>query len=448
MMLKLMNNKGSVLILVVFGMLIAFFLGTVLLEVSTIEFAMANNQVDGIKAYYIAEAGVNKAIASFMHNAELLQSLPDILKNVGDTMTLEIGEAFGGGSFSDVDVKLIERTEKFIIIELVASGTFNNAKRELVTQGQLNFDYNVNSQFMDSKTAVICVEQFTTSSGFIYVDGNVFSFGGIECGWNSTIKGDTFGYDAVSVVQGTVDGDLYGTRDVSLGWGANVGGDVTGRGTITIAGGNDVGGDVFGSGEVTLDWDADVAGSVKSLNKLNLNGGNDIGGEVFSSKDMILSEQCKIAGNAISLGMLTMTGAVTIGGDCFSEGNMKLNQQCKVAGNVVTRGNLTLTGAVTVSGDCFSAGNINSDWNKTINGKLVSYGTFTDGGGSKYNSGIWGRSVVMKSSGTTVIGPDSKPIKYIDSFQTESWLPFNNLAQKFLKALCRIFRIFRIILMM
>jgi hypothetical protein len=88
-----------------------------------------------------------------------------------------------------VGVKLIEKTNDYIIIELAASGTFNNAKIALVTQGQLNYDYNVASQFMASDTAVICVEQFTTRNGFIYVDSNVFSFGGIDCGWNSTIRG-------------------------------------------------------------------------------------------------------------------------------------------------------------------------------------------------------------------------------------------------------------------
>jgi hypothetical protein len=42
---------------------------------------------------------MNKAIASFMHDAELLQSLPDSLKNVGDTMTLNIEKLSEGEVF-------------------------------------------------------------------------------------------------------------------------------------------------------------------------------------------------------------------------------------------------------------------------------------------------------------------------------------------------------------
>jgi hypothetical protein len=125
-MYKQMNNKGSALVLVVFAMLISFFLGIALLEVSTVEFAMANNHVDGVKADYIAEAGMNKAIASFMYNTELLQELPVLLENIGDTFTLEIGESFAGGSFSDAEIKLIDKAKEYIIIELTTFGTYRD----------------------------------------------------------------------------------------------------------------------------------------------------------------------------------------------------------------------------------------------------------------------------------------------------------------------------------
>ena len=119
-MYKQMNNKGSALVLVVFAMLISFFLGIALLEVSTVEFAMANNHVDGVKADYIAEAGMNKAIASFMYNTELLQELPVLLENIGDTFTLEIGESLPGQF--DAEIKLIDKAKEYIIIELTTFG--------------------------------------------------------------------------------------------------------------------------------------------------------------------------------------------------------------------------------------------------------------------------------------------------------------------------------------
>jgi hypothetical protein len=338
MILKLMNSKGSALILVVFAMLIAFFLGTALLEVSTIEFAMANNQVDGIKAYYIAEAGMNKAIASFMHDAELLQSLPDILKNVGDTMTLEIGEAFAGGNFSDVDVKLIERTDKYIIIELVASGTFNNAKRELVTQGQLNFDYNVKSQFMDSNTAIICVEQFSTSSSEIFVDGNIFSFGGIYLGWAFTGTGDVFGYADVTVY-GKVTGDVFGTNNITTGSKAVINGSLTGRGTITIGDNNKIGGDVFASGKITTNWNPEIEGSVKSL---------------AANETMTIS------------GRDPGTTSKTVGGDVFSLGIISTGSDCKILGNVFGAKDVTIGYNAYVQQNVFSLKKIDGGYQGTI----------------------------------------------------------------------------------
>jgi predicted acyltransferase (DUF342 family) len=392
-MYKQMNNKGSALVLVVFAMLISFFLGIALLEVSTVEFAMANNHVDGVKADYIAEAGMNKAIASFMYNTELLQELPVLLENIGDTFTLEIGESFAGGSFSDAEIKLIDKAKEYIIIELTTFGTYHHAQRGITCQGKLNFSYNQADQFMASNTAVICKEEFTTESGLIYVDGHVFCEGGISLGWNSTVLGDVFGYGNVHLENGTVQGDLYGTKDVFLGWNAHVTGDVTGRGMITVDGGNQIGGTVFGSENILLKWDADVAGNVKSLSTVTLEGKNQIGGDVFSSQHIdIIDGQCDIVGDLISLGSIMMNGANTIRRDCFALGDMDFA------------------------------------WNEKIDGRVICYETFTDGGGSQYKSGIWGRNVVMEEWGTVVSG-STKPIKYVDQFYTDNDT-YRNLAEK------------------
>jgi predicted acyltransferase (DUF342 family) len=391
-MYKQMNNKGSALVLVVFAMLISFFLGIALLEVSTVEFAMANNHVDGVKADYIAEAGMNKAIASFMYNTELLQELPVLLENIGDTFTLEIGESFAGGSFSDAEIKLIDKAKEYIIIELTTFGTYHHAQRGITCQGKLNYSYNQADQFMASNTAVICKEEFTTESGLIYVDGHVFCEGGISLGWNSTVLGDVFGYGNVHLENGTVQGDLYGTKDVFLGWNAHVTGDVTGRGMITVDGGNQIGGTVFGSENILLKWDADVAGNVKSLSTVTLEGKNQIGGDVFSSQHIDIDGQCDIVGDLISLGSIMMNGANTIRRDCFALGDMDFA------------------------------------WNEKIDGRVICYETFTDGGGSQYKSGIWGRNVVMEEWGTVVSG-STKPIKYVDQFYTDNDT-YRNLAEK------------------
>jgi predicted acyltransferase (DUF342 family) len=391
-MYKQMNNKGSALVLVVFAMLISFFLGIALLEVSTVEFAMANNHVDGVKADYIAEAGMNKAIASFMYNTELLQELPVLLENIGDTFTLEIGESFAGGSFSDAEIKLIDKAKEYIIIELTTFGTYHHAQRGIICQGKLNFSYNQADQFMASNTAVICKEEFTTESGLIYVDGHVFCEGGISLGWNSTVLGDVFGYGNVHLENGTVQGDLYGTKDVFLGWNAHVTGDVTGRGMITVDGGNQIGGTVFGSENILLKWDADVAGNVKSLSTVTLEGKNQIVGDVFSSQHIDIDGQCDIVGDLISLGSIMMNGANTIRRDCFALGDMDFA------------------------------------WNEKIDGRVICYETFTDGGGSQYKSGIWGRNVVMEEWGTVVSG-STKPIKYVDQFYTDNDT-YRNLAEK------------------
>jgi len=400
--MRRLNDKGSALVLVVFTMLIVFFLGFALLEVSTIDFAMSNNQVDGVKAYYIAEAGMNKVIASLLYNQDLQQQMSDTLQNVGDTMVLSVAESFGGGSFTDGQVKLKSKTTENKVIEIEISGSYSNAVKKLVAQGRMSFGQM--DQFIASDTAVICVEQFSTKNGSLYVDGNVFSLGGIDCGWGSTIKGDTFGYGNVSVVQGTVDGNLYGTGNVYLGWNANVAGDVTGRGAITVDGGNDIGGEVFGSGAVWLKWDADVGGSVKSLSSIKMEGANNVEGDIFGVGLVELDGQSEIAEGVISLNNLILGGANDIYGNLFASGTVSLGNDDDINGCLTALGNLTMTGANNITGDVLSFGTLTTGGSSIFEGNVYGANNIDMGWSSQVTGNVLGNQKVTIDGSSTVNG--------------------------------------------
>ena len=76
----------------------------------------------------------------------------------------------------------------------------------------------------------------------------------------------------------------------------------------------------------------------------------------------------------------------------------------------------------------FALGDMDFCMNEKIDGRVICYETFTDGGGSQYKSGIWGRNVVMEEWGTVVSG-STKPIKYVDQFYTDNDT-YRNLAEK------------------
>lgn len=126
------NEKGSALILVTFTMIIIFLLGTALLDLSFGEFTIAHNQVDQLKAYYIAEAGIEKALV----NVEI----DDIKEqSVGYSVNLTVGEnSFGEGKFDDVRLTLMDKGPQDVIVRLKSTGYCNGAKKDVLVKAKIS----------------------------------------------------------------------------------------------------------------------------------------------------------------------------------------------------------------------------------------------------------------------------------------------------------------------
>ena len=70
-----MREKGSITLFAVFGLFVLMLLGMALLEITNIEFQMSQSMLDRVRAYYMAEAGMEKALAKIKHNPLFLQDL-------------------------------------------------------------------------------------------------------------------------------------------------------------------------------------------------------------------------------------------------------------------------------------------------------------------------------------------------------------------------------------
>lgn len=123
-----MKSKGSVIILAAFAMVIIMILGTGLIAISGQEFLMANNYADRIKAYYLAEAGMQKALAMIANDANFLERL-----NINGTVA-DGEDPFAGitaprdhGSFSNVILKAKEQVGETITAILAVTGRCNDA---------------------------------------------------------------------------------------------------------------------------------------------------------------------------------------------------------------------------------------------------------------------------------------------------------------------------------
>jgi len=185
-----MNDRGSAVVLAAFTMIILFFLGTALIDVSRVEFTMADNHAAEVKCYYIAEAGIEKALAQLRMDQTFLKDIMDL--DPGESLTLATAESFGGGNFSDTGITLKSKDADFCIVDLECRGYFENASRairvqaKIFTNGLLPFEDMISIGSVDSKKGQI------TGSEDIIAD---FTFRDYVYIKTCTIIGDVTGYD-------------------------------------------------------------------------------------------------------------------------------------------------------------------------------------------------------------------------------------------------------------
>src|SRR5690554_4732512 len=80
-MVKLKNEKGGVLVLTLMTTIVLSVLGLAMLPLTVMEYKSSHHFSDFEKAYYIAEAGIEEAIAELNHNWDY-SGTPS--KNLGD----------------------------------------------------------------------------------------------------------------------------------------------------------------------------------------------------------------------------------------------------------------------------------------------------------------------------------------------------------------------------
>ena len=223
----MMNEKGSTVVLVTFAMMIVFLLGTALVNTSRVEFLTSQNYADEVKAYYIAEAGMEKALAMLRMDQSLLKEI--VSMNVGSSKILPVGEDFGEGSFREVPVKVTEKSDSFCTIELESVGNLKRAERKVLVQAKIFYD---NILFFEEGISIGSVagkKGTITGSEDIMAD---FTFRDKVVIKTCTIEGNVKGYDVVVENSARVKGNVEYVNSISGE--ANITGTVTQIDSIDI----------------------------------------------------------------------------------------------------------------------------------------------------------------------------------------------------------------------
>lgn len=209
-------------------------------------------------------------------------------------------------------------------LTLVVGGNFTtqgSLVAQLQVSGSRTAIFNSGSSITGSIT--MGTGTLTLASSNVTVDGSITSSGALLVGAAARINGPV---SAASVTD-TSSSAVYGSSitassgAVSLGYGASVAGDIRaegGSGSITLAGGNNVGGLISTSGTFTLlGSSSTIAGSIKAAVVMALGAsGSSIGGGVEATA------------GAINLG----GSSLTVGGDAVATGIISLGYNSRVHG--------------------------------------------------------------------------------------------------------------------
>ncbi|ATW23997.1 hypothetical protein [Candidatus Formimonas warabiya] len=423
-----MNDKGSTLVVVVFTMLIVLFLGTGLLEISTMDFMMSNNQVDAIKAYYIAEAGMNKAIAALRHD-QVTQSTILGLKESNLPYTLPLGEDFGAtenheGNFSIMVTKLgLDPGNKWRKLILSSTGKYDKAKRVILSEVQMNIGGGV-SPFLSSGVAVISDGKVTTNNeckitGNVYAKGNidigsskaringsVFGYGdSTRIGSNDRITGDLMSSGTVNLDSPTfIDGDLLGSVKVSINSYSHIGGDVQSQNIDDSGSDCIVEGNLYGIQNVKTGSNWNVSKDLFSSGTVTTGSSSTIQGNLYGKRDISLGSGTHIGGNIQGKQLVTLNSNAYTDKNLYGQSNVTLESSAKVTGDLLSSGNVTLKSSAKVIQNLYSSQNIFLESSAKANGGIQGEGTVSLGSSAGTEGSIFARGGISIGSSGSVLG--------------------------------------------
>lgn len=110
--MSIKNNSGSALLMVIIFVLVLIILGTAMLSATITEYRMEKAYRDSVKAYYLAEAGLEKVIYSI---AEMDEIVPEELLNKTWEMEREDRDLLNPGEEGDFTVVV----EEIILVDTV-----------------------------------------------------------------------------------------------------------------------------------------------------------------------------------------------------------------------------------------------------------------------------------------------------------------------------------------
>jgi len=325
------NEKGQALILVIGILAIVALLTSAALVYSKGQSFNAIRQKKQMQAYYIADAGITKAI-------EKIKSNPDTYLQKTNNFDNLNNQNYGGGKI--ISLTLSDPDNE--VYTLTSIGKYPNPDDHLSAE----------PSFLSTKTIEAKIKWVP--------GGTIPPGGGVQPGGESYFGKGIWTNQLTVNNAGRFESSVYCTGNVVVNNSLWIGKDneprdIHANGNITLNNACKIWGDIFAKGIINLRNGDSVSKKIQSLSDIELGNGNEVKNAVLSHGNINIT-------NGSKFNQLQANGKITLGNgvmvnDMVKAGNdLYLDNGNKVNASVWTMGNLTMINGNTIEGSAWVHG--------------------------------------------------------------------------------------------
>lgn len=354
-MIVVRDNRGQGIALVIILTAFIFLMGSAAVALSTSLRRNAGLEIRQKKAYYIAEAGIKKAI--FLVRSGQLPL--EYLDSGGEVNLVpdHIPSDYASGLIDHVKVSRESGKESEIIIFIESLGIYKGARCTLQTRIKvaMSLDFEMGLWISSSIEKPSLISPGSRILSQLYTSGPL-SFSG------NTVNGDLYtGDDLVLVGDTYLTGDIKGCENFKAGPNCRVDGNVLVKGGVEVDDDASIEGDIRAAGDVIV-HKAYIGGSIWSNGEILVDqAGGQVEGGIYPGQSMELSVALPSfpevdlsyfhrGADKVFKGLQVCQGSLKLDGLTFIDGDLE------IAGDYRGKGIIVVDGAVSITGDLLTVG--------------------------------------------------------------------------------------------
>lgn len=428
----LYNQKGYALIIVLMMTIVLFFIGSAALTMGGSVRKTALLETEQKKAYYIAEAGIEKAVDKAKRESAWVESLA--LNSEYNLVPDVIPAGYADGNLVHVKVRKEFFNESKTVLSIESKGQYRDVYREIRAKVDLGkpmpFYRGLWTESPpDSPSAF---ENNSVIGSDMIINGNITFLQNCMVTENVWVGGD------VTVENNMNARNLYATGSVTIKNNGVVTGNIQAVGDVTLHNNARVGRDVKSMGDITL-YDAVISGDIWANGEINNhstrlegiypNQSMDLRFTISTFPEIDLEWYRKNADYHYS-GAQSWSGNLDLNGLFFIEGDLKIQGTYSGVGTVVVSGTVKFEGnlgCADIDQDdlcILSAGNVTLINGVQVWALIYSPATVTINNEAKLRGSVIARTLIQNNLSEFYYVPEMKenqPDWVTTSLQILSW---------------------------